>query len=199
MVTTVDHQPTASSRHPVHRASSLTVGTIIFLASECMFFSALFAIYFTLRALHVGPWPPIGSELEWHRALVFTVLLVASSATMQLGVRALARGNIQLFRKWVVVTVVLGVAFLFHQFAIEWRDVPFTPQSDVFGSLFFYMTGFHGAHVSGGLIAMAVLLGRSGAARFSSADLPSVEVVSYYWHFVDVVWVIMFSVLFFVK
>lgn len=190
---------TSTSRSAVHRSSPLTVGTIVFLASECMFFSALFAIYFTLRSLHVGPWPPEGDELHWHRALIFTLLLVSSSATMQMAVRAIAAGRKIAFRRWIWLTVALGVAFLFNQFALEWREVPFTPASDAFGSLFFMMTGFHGAHVSGGLFAMAVLLGRSGAKRFGSRDLPSVEVVSYYWHFVDVVWVIMFSVLFFVK
>lgn len=188
----------APVRNPVHRASPLTVGTIVFLASECMFFSALFAVYFTVRALHGDPWPPSGETLHWERALLFTSLLVISSGTMQLAVRAIQAGNVRRFRQWVGVTVTLGVAFLFHQFAIEWQDVPFTVTSDVFGSLFFFMTGFHGAHVTGGLLAMSVLLGRSGAARFGHDDTPSVEVVSYYWHFVDVVWLLMFAILFFV-
>lgn len=186
-------------REPIHRASPLTVGTIVFLASECMFFSGLFAVYFTLRALHVGEWPPPGDHLEWQQALVFTILLVLSSATMQIAVRAIAVGDVRRFRKWVGLTMVLGIAFLFNQFALEWPHVPFTATSDAFGSLFFTMTGFHGAHVTGGILAMAVLLARSGASRFGSRDLPSVEVVSYYWHFVDVVWVLMFGVLFFLK
>jgi cytochrome c oxidase subunit 3 len=164
-----------------------------------MFFSGLFAVYFTLRALHVGPWPPEGDHLEWQVSSAFTILLVLSSFTMQLAVRAIARGNKQSFQRWVGATMVLGVAFLFNQFALEWPHVPFSATSDAFGSLFFTMTGFHAAHVSGGILAMAVILARSGARHFGSKDLPSVEVVSYYWHFVDVVWVLMFGVLFFLK
>jgi cytochrome c oxidase subunit 3 len=187
------------ARPPIHRASPLTVGTIVFLASECMFFSGLFAVYFTLRSLHDGPWPPAGDHLEWQVSLAFTILLVASSGTMQMAVRAIARNNKKAFRYWVAATMVLGVLFLFNQWALEWPHVPFSATSDAFGSLFFTMTGFHGAHVTGGILAMAVILARSGASRFGSEDLPSVEVVSYYWHFVDVVWVLMFGVLFFLK
>ena len=186
-------------RPPVHRASPLTVGTIVFLASECMFFSALFAIYFTLRAINVGPWPPEGVDLPIPRALIFTLLLVASSGTMQMAVRAIARNHKKNFRRWMVASAILGIAFLTNQLGFEWREATFTPSSHAFGSLFFTMTGFHAAHVTGGILAMAVMLGRSGATRFGARDLPSVEVVSYYWHFVDVVWVIMFSVIFFVK
>lgn len=198
-MSTTSPTTTAVPRQPIHRASPLTVGTIVFLASECMFFSGLFAVYFTLRALHTGPWPPEGDELEWQRALVFTLLLVASSGTMQMAVRAIAANRKKAFRWWVGATMTLGVLFLFNQWGLEWPEVPFSASSDAFGSLFFTMTGFHGAHVSGGILAMAVILARSGASRFGSEDLPAVEVVSYYWHFVDVVWVLMFGVLFFLK
>lgn len=198
-VSTTSPTIATEARKPVHRASPLTVGTIVFLASECMFFSGLFAVYFTLRALHVGPWPPEGDHLEWQVSLVFTGLLILSSFTMQMAVRAIARNNKLAFRKWVGASMVLGCAFLFNQFGLEWPHVPFSATSDAFGSLFFTMTGFHAAHVSGGILAMAVILARSGASRFGSEDLPAVEVVSYYWHFVDVVWVLMFGILFFLK
>jgi cytochrome c oxidase subunit 3 len=193
----VDAAPAA--RRPVHRASPLTVGTIIFLASECMFFSGLFATYFTLKAISSGPWPPPDSELETGRALLFTLFLVASSGTMQMAVRAIARGNKQSFRKWIIASAILGIMFVSNQLGYEWPNAPFTPSSHAFGSLFFTMTGFHAFHVTGGILAMAVLLGRSGVKRFGKEDLPAVEVVSYYWHFVDVVWVIMFTVLFVVQ
>lgn len=171
----------------------------MFLASECMFFSGLFATYFTLREITPGEWPPHDVHLPVVRAAIFTTLLVLSSGTMQMAVRAIAREDKVAFRRWVIATAVLGLAFLTNQ-AFEWSEAEFSVSSHPFGSLFFTMTGFHGAHVSGGIIAMAVLLGRSGARRFSGhRDLPSVEVVSYYWHFVDVVWVIMFAVLFFAR
>jgi cytochrome c oxidase subunit III len=164
-----------------------------------MFFSALFATYFTLRAINIGPWPPAGDDLERGRALVFTALLVSSSFTMQFAVRAIAQGKKVAFRNWVIATAIIGVLFVGNQLGFEWRHAPFSPSSDAFGSLFFTMTGFHAAHVTGGILAMCVLLGRSGASRFGKDDLPTVEVVSYYWHFVDVVWVLMFSILFYVK
>lgn len=186
-------------RAAVHRASPLTVGTIIFLASECMFFSGLFATYFTLKAISSTPWPPGDVHFEIPRALVFTGLLVSSSFTMQMAVRAIAAGNKTSFQRWVVLTAILGTSFIANQLGYEWRETDFTYSSHAFGSLFFTMTGFHAFHVTCGILAMAVLLGRSGVKRFGRDDLPAVEVVSYYWHFVDVVWVIMFTVLFFVK
>ncbi len=196
----------AAPRSAVHRSSPLTVGTIVFLASEVMFFSALFGVYFTLQSISAGPWPPAGAHLpEIARALSFTVLLVISSGTMQMAVRAIAKGDKSAFRRWVVVTAVLGVAFLVNQ-GLEWQELlanhgghGFSPSSHAYGSTFFVMTGFHGAHVTGGILAMAVLLARSGSSRFGRDDLPAVEVVSYYWHFVDVVWVLMFAVLFFAR
>jgi len=171
-----------------------------------MFFGALFATYFTMRAITAGPWPPEGAEIpEIARALTFTVLLVASSGTMQMAVRAIARDNKVAFKRWVVFTVILGAAFVINQ-GLEWQSLAanenghgFTAASHAYGSAFFTLTGFHGAHVTGGLLAMAVLLGRAGSTRFGEKDLPAVEVVSYYWHFVDVVWVVMFAILFFVK
>jgi len=184
-------------RRAVHRASPLTVGVVVFLSSELMFFSSLFAAYFTMRAIN-SPWPPPGSEIERLRPLIFTLALVLSSGTVQMAVRAIARGDIMRFRRWIFATMALGVAFVGNQ-AIEWSTAPFTPASHAFGSAFFTMTGFHGFHVTAGILAMAVLLGRSGARRFGSGELPSVEVVSYYWHFVDVVWVVMFTVLFYVR
>ena len=190
-----EHAP----RKAIHRASPLTVGTIVFLASECMFFSGLFATYFTLKEITTSVWPPDDVHLEVERALLFTVLLVASSGTMQMAVRAIARDNKPAFRKWVAATMILGVLFVTNQLGYEWPEAGFTPSSHAFGSLFFTMTGFNAFHVSCGILAMAVLLGRSGVKRYGKDDLPAVEVVSYYWHFVDVVWVIMFTVLFFVQ
>lgn len=171
-----------------------------------MFFSGLFATYFTLRAITPAEWPPEGSELpQLFRALAFTILLVASSGTMQMGVRALERGRLQAFRNWVLATMALGGIFVINQ-ALEWTELianrgghGFSHASHAYGSVFFTMTGFHGLHVTVGVLAMFILLARSGAKRFGHKDVPSVEVVSYYWHFVDVVWVIMFCVLFFIK
>ena len=188
--------PTAS-RHP-SRPPILAVGTIVWLASELMFFSGLFAAYFTLRATSREPWPPEGVELETSLAALFTTLLLASSGTIQLAVRALTAGDKRRFVRWLVVTMVLALLFLANQ-GREWWAADFWVNTHAFGSAFFVMTGFHGLHVAGGVAAMGVLLGRASGPRFGAGDAPAVEVVSFYWHFVDVVWVALFATLFILR
>ena len=190
--------PAHAAREPVHRPPVLPVGTAVWLASELMFFGALFAAYFTLRSVHPGSWPPEGVELETAPAAAFTALLVASSGTIQLGVRAIQAGDPARLRRWLGVTVLFAVAFLVNQ-AREWASASFDVSSHAFGSAFFVLTGFHGLHVAGGVLAMVVLLGRSLDHRFGASETPAVEVVSYYWHLVDVVWLGMFATLFIVR
>jgi cytochrome c oxidase subunit III len=184
---------------PAHdRTPLLTVGTVVWLASELMFFSGLFAAYFTLRAASKGPWPPAGVELDVAVSGAFTLALVASSGTMQLAVRAIAAGRLVAFRAWVVATFVLAGVFIANQ-AHEWSTLGFSVSSHAYGSAFYVMTGFHGMHVIGGMLAMVLLLGRSGSRHFGAGDLPAVEMVSYYWHFVDLVWVALWATLFLLK
>ena len=177
------------------RAAVLTVGTVVWLASELMFFSGLFAAYFTLRALEKGHWPPEGVELEPLIAGVFTVALVASSGTMQLAVRAIVEGDRRRFRLWVIATLVLSAVFIANQ-GREYHEASFKISSHSYGSAFYLMTGFHGLHVLGGMLAMVVLLGRAATPRFGAEETPAVELVSYYWHFVDVVWVGLFATIY---
>jgi cytochrome c oxidase subunit 3 len=176
----------------------LTVGTVVWLASELMFFSGLFAAYFTLRATAAGDWPPSDVELEVLTSGLFTLALVLSSGTMQLAVRAIARDRLPAFRGWLAVTLALAGAFIANQ-AHEWSSLDFHVDSHAYGSAFYVMTGFHGIHVIGGMLAMVLLLGRAGSRRFGAADLPAVEMVSYYWHFVDVVWIGHWATLFLLK
>jgi len=184
---------------PAHdRTPVLTVGTVVWLASELMFFSALFAAYFTLRASAGGEWPPAGVELNVATSGLFTLALVASSGTMQLAVRALAAGRLPAFRAWVIATMVLAAACLANQ-AHEWSSLDFSISSHAYGSCFYVMTGFHGLHVFAGVLAMVLLLGRAGSRRFGPEELPAVEMVSYYWHFVDVVWIGLWATLFLLK
>ncbi|MGH9276886.1 MAG: aa3-type cytochrome oxidase subunit III [Acidimicrobiales bacterium] len=180
------------------RPPLLAVGAVVWLASELMFFSGLFAAYFTMRSTARGPWPPEGVELNARVAGLFTAVLVLSSITVQLAVRAIARDDRVGFRRWMAVTVVLAAAFLVNQWH-EWDSATFTIGSHTFGSSFFLMTGFHGLHVLGGVLAMFLLLGRSASPRFGAADTPAVEVVGYYWHFVDVVWVALYATLFLLR
>lgn len=180
------------------RVPVLTVGTVVWLASELMFFSGLFAAYFTLRTTASGQWPPAGVELGTLSSAVFTALLVSSSASMQVAVRAVARSRLPAFRAWLGVTLVLAGLFVANQ-AREWASLDFSVSSHPYGSAFYVMTGFHGLHVVGGMLAMVMLLVRAGSGRFGAADTPAVEVVSYYWHFVDVVWVAMWTTLFLIR
>ncbi len=185
----------SSPRGSVRRLPLLPIGAVVWLTSEVTFFGSLFAAYFTLRATSSGPWPPADVHLETLTAGIATLLLVASSGTMQLGVRAISAGRRHDFRRYLVLTAALAVVFLANQ-AREWSVADFRPSSHGFGSAFFVMTGFHGLHVTGGVLAMAVLLGRSADPAFGEEATETVEVVSYYWHFVDVVWLVMFATLF---
>src|SRR6478672_3010243 len=174
-----------------HRGPSpLGVGVVLWLASELMFFSGLFAAYFTLRATDT-PWPPADVELATGRTAVATVILVVSSFTMHLAVRAAEHDRRTSSARWLAVTALLGLAFLSNQ-VLEYVDAPFTISSHAYGSIFYLMTGFHGLHVIGGLLFMAAvaatILGRTSRAPAHA----TVQVCAYYWHFVDVVWVAMF-------
>lgn len=185
-------------RAEVSRPPVLLVGTIVWLASEALFFAGLFSAYFTIRANTDGPWPPADVHLETAPALVFTLVLVASSLTMHRAVAAGTRGDTRAFRRWIGLTVLLAVAFLANQ-AREWASADFRPDTHAYGSAFFVMTGFHGLHVMGGIVAMLVVLARLHRRAAVAGDAPSMEVLSAYWHFVDVVWVVMFLTLFGVR
>jgi len=178
------------------RPDLVSVGTIVWLANELMFFAALFAMYFTIRSVtkgnpDLGPWPD--AHLNVALSTTITVILVASSFTSQVGVWAAERGDVKKLRKWFIISFVLGVIFVVGQ-GYEYYELivheGLTIQSSGYGSMFFLTTGFHGLHVIGGLIAFLLVLGRTYAAkRFTHQQATSAIVVSYYWHFVDVVWV----------
>jgi cytochrome c oxidase subunit 3 len=168
---------------------------VIWLGSEVMFFGGLFAAYFTLRE-NTQPWPGAGVHLETTLGLVFTLVLVASSVTMHLAAQAAERHNLRAVIKWTGVTIALGTLFLGNQ-AFEWSNLEFTVSSHPFGSLFYLMTGFHGLHVFGGLVAMALLI--AFVRRSGKVDHGPVESITFYWHFVDVVWILLFVTLFFVR
>jgi len=188
--------------HSLTRPNMVSVGTIVWLASELMFFAGLFAMYFTARARHGSPWPPPPTELDVPYALVFTLILVASSITCQLGVFAAEIGNVYGLRRWFTITFAMGLTFVLGQ-ANEYRmlitEHHTTIASSTYGSVFFLTTGFHALHVIGGLIAFVFVLIRSTLGRFTPAQATSAIVVSYYWHFVDVVWIGLFATIYLIK
>jgi cytochrome c oxidase subunit 3 len=180
------------------------LGMMLFIASEVMFFAALFAAYFNARAT-LPVFPPEGYDhvlVPVPIALVATLILLASSATMQWGTSRIRKGDRTGLNRAVAVTLVLGVIFLAIQLYDYYELITvehFGIDSGVYGTLFFTMTGFHGAHVLGGVIGLAVILSRGVAGQFTRRHHVAVEAVHYYWHFVDVVWVFLFLTLYILK
>lgn len=190
-------QDSVSAPSNAERLPLLTVGLVLFLGSELMFFGALFAMYFTLRG-RASAWPPLGTNLDLLEPSIFTSILVASSLSVQRAVSAIRRGRARAMRRWIWLTMLLGVAFLAGQ-ARGYARVHFTIGSSAYGSAFFAMTGFHALHVLVGLLVMAVVLGRASAGAYSVDDHAPVEAAAYYWHFVDVVWLGLYATIFLVK
>jgi cytochrome c oxidase subunit 3 len=165
-----------------------------------MFFAGLFAMYLTLRSVNPEVWAAETQFLNVPFAAINTTILVLSSVTCQLGVIAAERGNVRVLRRWFAVTFVMGGIFIAGQiteYAVLIGKDGLTLASSAYGSAFFLTTGFHGLHVTGGLIAFLFVLARTYMAkRFTHEQATSAIVVSYYWHFVDVVWVALFAMIY---
>ena len=194
----------------VNRPNMVSVGTIVWLSSELMFFAGLFAMYFTIRAVEPGLWESEPAKLNIPFSTTNTLILVASSFTCQMGVFAAERfqpyrtgGFLDVRRwgmvEWYVLTFVMGSIFIGGQ-VYEYAELVHegvTIASTPYGSVFYLATGFHGLHVLGGLIAFLLIIGRAFAARrFGHHEATSAIVTSYYWHFVDVVWIGLFIVIY---
>ena len=207
MTSTATAQSFESSRvHSLTRPNVVSVGTIVWLSSELMFFAGLFAMYFTVRSVHATDWPmhlpdghPITLSVSY--ALPFTIILVASSFTCQWGVFAAEKGDVYKLRRWFILTFFLGLIFVLGQaneYRMQYADGN-TIKATGYGSVFFLATGFHGLHVIGGLIAFILFLIRTALGKFTPAQATAAIVVSYYWHFVDVVWVGLFAVIYLIQ
>lgn len=212
------------------RPDNLAVGVIVWLASELMFFAALFAAYFSLReitnaaAAESGTTPMwqwgaahldndwFGISFPWF-ATINTLILVLSSVTCQLGVHQAEVGKVSRtgsllnpgtwgLREWYTLTFVMGAVFIGGQ-AYEYANLlseGFAPSTNAYASAFFLATGFHGLHVIGGLVAFLLMLGRTYLARrFTHEQAVHAVVTSYYWHFVDAIWVVLFFVLYILR
>ena len=200
----------ATSAPAINRPNVVAVGTIVWLGSEVMFFAGLFAIYFTLKSTSPDLWAAETAHLNVPYALTNTIVLVLSSVTCQFGVFAAERlqprraGGVLQFWKWGMVewfalSYLLGAIFVSGQ-VLEYATLVsegISLDANAYGSAFYLTTGFHGLHVTGGLIAFLFLLGRTYAAkRFTHEQQVSAIVVSYYWHFVDVVWIGLFTTIY---
>lgn len=204
----------ATVTHKVNRPNLVAVGTIVWLSSELMFFAALFAMYFTTRAVQ-GPavWLDSTKILNIPFASINTTVLVLSSVTCQFGVFAAERFQprrsgslLQInkwgMREWFTLTFLMGAFFIGGQ-VYEYASLVqegLTLSSNAYGSVFYLATGFHGLHVTGGLIAFLLVMIRvAKARRFGHSQATTAIVVSYYWHFVDVVWIALFSAIYLIK
>ncbi len=204
----------------VNRPDMVQVGTIVWLASELMFFAGLFAMYFTLRAVLPQEWATEPGRLNIPFSATNTINLVLSSVWCQMGVFAAERFQPAALgswwtpwtrqhgwrnwgmREWYVLTYVAGAVFVAGQI-YEYAHLVeggLTLASSGYGSVFYMTTGFHGLHVTGGLIAFLLIIARSFASkRFGHAEATSAIVTSYYWHFVDVVWIGLFFIIYVIK
>ena len=191
----------------------MAIGTVVWLASELMFFAGLFAMYFTLRASRPDIWEDNVHKLNVTFALINTIILVLSSVACQMGVFAAEQlkprrtGSLLNVKawgmaEWFVLTFIMGAIFVAGQ-AYEYATLVsegVTIASSAYGSAFYITTGFHALHVTAGLVAFLLIIGRAYVAkRFVHYEATSAIVVSYYWHFVDVVWIALFFVVYFVK
>ncbi len=187
--------------HSLTRPNMVSVGTIVWLSSELMFFAALFAMYFQIRAADYSQWERHTKVLNVPYATTFTVILVLSSITCQAGVFAAERGDVHALRRWFTLTFVMGLIFVLGQ-ANEYRTLVHEGvkiNADGYGSMFYLTTGFHGLHVTGGLIAFIIYMVRTTMGRFTPAQATSAIVVSYYWHFVDIVWIALFAMIYWLQ
>jgi cytochrome c oxidase subunit 3 len=206
----------ATMHGPATRPNMTAVGTMVWLSSEIMFFAGLFAMYFTHRAVSPDVWAERTEFLDVRFALINTTILVISSVWCQFGVWKAERGIphrtgsiLQIgnplgstgwgMREWYMLTYIFGATFIAGQ---VWEYATLTsegvtPTADNYGSVFYITTGFHGLHVTGGLLAFLLIIGRSYTAkRYTHAQATGAVVTSYYWHFVDVVWIALFFVIY---
>ncbi len=177
------------------RIDSQTLGILLFIVSEVMLFGAFFAAYFFLRVVVDPPsWPPPGMHLPVGIAGVNTAILVSSSFTVHYALEGIRRNNRRAMKLGLIATWLLGATFLFIQLN-EYVHLGFSIRDGSFGTIFYSLTGLHGAHVFVGLLLLSFANIRAWRGHFGPAaeDHLGVEVAGIYWHFVDVMWIIVFT------
>ena len=174
------------------------LGMWVFLGSEVMFFTALIGSYIILRAAHPDAWKPPGEVLNVPVTAVNTFLLICSSVTMVKAFAAVQDDDQRALRRWLVATVLIGATFVGVQ-ALEYRELMshgFLPSAGLYGSTFYTMTGFHGFHVTVGVLCMMWVTAKAFRGGYSARDHRGIEVIGLYWHFVDLVWIILFTIVY---
>jgi cytochrome c oxidase subunit III len=190
----------AHAAHPpeAHRSSRVDpqlLGMLLFIISEVMVFGAFFTAYFFIRVVGGAPWPAEGMHLPVAIAGVNTAILLSSSLTMHWTLESAKSGNRWGLKAGILTTFLLGTTFLFVQIN-EYVHVGFAPQDSAQGTIFYGLTGLHGAHVFIGLTLLAMVLVRSFRGHFTPEEHRGVEVPGIYWHFVDGMWVIVYTTIY---
>ena len=186
-----------TSSNPLPGVSITKFAMWLFLASEVMFFSGLISAYVLLRITSPS-WPDVSELLNVPLVAANTSILLISSVTMVYGFASIEDGNQSRFRLFLIATAVLGTIFVSIQ-AVEWAQLigeGVSVSNSVFGSTFYVLTGFHGLHVLIGILFLVLTIYRAYRGRYSQAEHDGVELMGLYWHFVDIVWIFLFTVIY---
>jgi cytochrome c oxidase subunit 3 len=183
------HPPEA---HQSSRVDARTLGMFLFIASEIMLFGSFFTAYFFVRVAAGTQWPTPGHHLPVFIAGLNTMILVTSSFTMHWALQAIKRGNRAGLQAGLSLTFLLGLTFLLTQIS-EYSRIGFAPYTDAFGTVFYCLTGLHGAHVFVGLTLLLAATIRSYRGHYSEDAHLGVEIPGIYWHFVDVMWIVVYT------
>jgi cytochrome c oxidase subunit 3 len=190
----------AHAEHPpeAHRSSRVEpqlLGMLLFIISEVMIFGAFFTAYFFIRVVQGDPWPAPGQEIPTGPVAVNTAVLLSSSFTMHWAQTSIRNGNRFGLRAGILSTLLLGITFLFLQ-VNEYVNLGYAPHDSAQGSIFYGLTGLHGAHVCIGLLLLSMVTTRAFRGHYSPAEHRGVEVPGIYWHFVDVMWIIVYTTIY---
>lgn len=184
------HEPVTGIRHG-------KLGMWLFLASEVMFFSGFFTAFIILRNANLAAFAKGASELNWYLACLNTVVLIGSSLTMAMSIMSLEKGQTQKFRLYMFITFLCACTFLvvkYFEYTAKFSHHIY-PSTSTFFAMYYIMTGFHAMHVIGGMIPISWMLIRSFSKK-GYTDYGRVEILGLYWHFVDLVWIFLFPVLY---
>lgn len=186
---------TSHSQHHEQHPDLRVWGLLTFLMSESLMFGGFFAAYLFYRGI-TRHWPPFGTDVELFLPTINTIILVSSSFVIHWGDVAIKRNNICAMRFWYVVTAIMGATFLVGQ-VYEYMHLGYGLTENIFANCFYLMTGFHGLHVFIGLLLILGVLWRSRRVDHYSADQHTgVTMAEIYWHFVDIIWIVLFSLLY---
>jgi cytochrome c oxidase subunit 3 len=178
--------------HRSSRVDAPILGIFLFIASEVMLFGAFFTAYFFVRVVAGTPWPTPPFHLPVFVAGVNTVILVTSSFTMHWALQSIKRDNHAGLQAGLLLTFLMGLTFLLTQIR-EYSRIGFAPKDGAFGTIFYCLTGLHGAHVFVGLLLLGAATIRAFRGHYSSSAHHGVEIPGIYWHFVDVMWIVVYS------